>query len=84
MAMTIQFGFGNGHIAYDADAVIGMTMTNFRRFAQLFALHGTPEQHRAFLDLLRVYVSTESRKTYLTEYKQKLKVMSTLLGVPVE
>lgn len=78
--MRINFNWNNGRIDIDADAVInGMTLTNYRGFAKLFAQHGTPEQHSEFLDRLLVYINTETRKVWSNEYRRKYEILKRLV-----
>lgn len=74
--MRIKFNWGNGYIDIDADAVIEMSITGYRRFMMLFAQYGTPEQHKELLDRLRMHISMKGTKGY----QRKLEMLEKLVS----
>ena len=51
--MIIKFSWGTGNMVVDAEILIlDMPMSNYRKWVKLFAQHGRPEDHEAFLQLL--------------------------------
>lgn len=79
--MKIKFSWDSGWMEVKADFVIEhMTLSNYRKWAKLFAQYGTAEQHKEFLERLDIHMGCEDRPAKLKRYERMQEVLKGLVS----
>lgn len=79
--MKIKFSWDSGWMEVEVDFVIEhMKLSNYRKWAKLFAQYGTAEQHKEFLERLDIYMGCEDRPAKLKRYERMQEVLKGLVS----
>lgn len=81
MKMVLTIDWGSGSMTYSADFVMSnMSMKTYEKWVRLFAQYGTSQQHKDFLELLRIHIIFYGKGRKLKLYQRKYELLRGLVS----